>query len=276
MQALPARPIPLEVAPPGALARRDVLAALAGLACMAKGGQAVAAESLPQLVARVKRSVVAVGSYGLMDTPRFGFRAAGFAVADGLHVLTSAHVVPEETPERIDRSVAVQVWLGDDQWQLRSARLLGRDRRNDLALLSIDGPVLPSLKLAEQEAAEGTAIALMGFPIGNALGQVLATHRGIVSAWTSIAMPAGNPAGLNPRAVRQLRAGSFKVMQLDAVAYPGNSGGPVLDVETGEVVGVLQGGVIKNIKEAALSAPTGITYAVPASSAAALLAEYRR
>lgn len=255
------------------MSRRRLLAVLAGLAC---GSTAALAEPLPSLIARVKRSVVTVGSYGLMDNPRFGFRAAGFAVADGLHVLTNAHVVPAETPDRIDRSIAVQVWLGDDQWQLRSARLLGRDLRNDLALLAIDGPALPALKLAEQDAAEGTAIALMGFPIGGALGQVHTTHRGIVSAWTSIATPATGPAGLNPRAVRQLRDGAFKVMQLDAIAYPGNSGGPVLDVETGEVVGVLQGGVVKNTKEAALSAPTGITYAVPASAAARLLAEYQR
>ena len=65
-----------------------------------------------------------------------------------------------------------------------------------------------------------------------------------------------------------------QVMQLDAIAYPGNSGGPVFDIDSGTVVGVLQGGIVKSTKEAALSAPTGITYAVPASAAAALLAEY--
>jgi len=268
------RSAPSDAAIGRSVGRRDVLAALAAMACC--GTTAVSAEPLPSLIARVKRSVVAVGSYGLMDTPRFGFRAAGFAVGDGLHVLTNAHVVPEETPERIDRSIAVQVWLGGDQWQLRSARLLGWDLRNDLALLAIDGPALPALKLAQQDAVEGTAIALMGFPIGNALGQIHATHRGIVSAWTPIATPAGSPSGLDPRAVRQLRDGVFRVMQLDAIAYPGNSGGPVLDIETGDVVGVLQGGVIKGTKEAALSAPTGISYAVPASTAAALLAEYKR
>lgn len=272
MPALPARDLPL---PSPGLPRRQLLAALAGLACGAATGVAVA-EPMPRLIARVKRSVVVVGSYGLMDTPRFGFRAAGFAVGDGLHVLTNAHVVPEETPERIDRSIAVQVWLGDDQWQLRSARLVGRDVRNDLALLAIDGPALTPLKLAAADPVEGAAIALMGFPIGNALGYVHTTHRGMVSAWTSIATPAGSPAGLSPRAVRQLREGAFKVMQLDAIAYPGNSGGPVLDMETGEVVGVLQGGAIKGTKEAALSAPTGITYAVPASTATRLMAEYLR
>ena len=254
------------------LQRRHLLAAALGCSGMATA----AVETLPQLIARAKRSVVVVGSYGLMDSPRFGFRAAGFAVADGLHVLTNAHVVPPDTPGRIDRSLAVQVWLGPDQWQLRSARLLGRDLRNDLALLAIDGPALPPLQLAAQDAPEGTAIALVGFPIGNALGFVHTTHRGIVSAFTVISTPANDPTGLNPRAVRQLRDGAFKVMQLDAVAYPGNSGGPVLNLDTGEVVGVLQGGAIKGTREAALSAPTGITYAVPAGAAAALLADYKR
>lgn len=229
------------------------------------------AETLPELIARAKRSVVIVGSYGLMDNPRFGFRAAGFAVADGLHVLTNAHVVPEEVPGRIDRSLAVQIWTPDLQWQLRSAKLLATDRPHDLALLKIDGPPLPALKLAAKEAPEGTSVALMGVPIGNALGYSHVTHRGIVSARTSIVPPAASPQGLSERAVRQLREGSFEVMQLDATAYPGNSGGPVIDTDTGEVVGVLQGGVVKSTREAALNAPTGISYAVLIRDAAPLL-----
>ena len=246
-------------------------------------GDAGAEQREQQLRERATRDSLTglLNRYGLVETidqlaRQYGAQAqdsaAGFAVGDGLQVVTSAHVVPPDTPDRIDRSIAVQVWQGDDQWQLRSARLLGRDLRNDLALLEIDGPALPVLQLAEQDVPEGTAIALMGFPIGHALGYVHTTHRGIVSAWTAIASPALNPAGLNARSVRQLREGSFKVMQLDAIAYPGNSGGPVLDIETGRVVGVLQGGVVKTTKEAALSAPTGISYAVPMSAVAALLA----
>lgn len=252
------------------LLRRSLL--LAGLAA---ASTLVSAASLPELIARAKRSVVVVGSFGLMDNPRFGYRATGFVVGEGLQVITNAHVVPPDEPGRIDRSIAVQVWQ-DGEWRMRSARLLRRDLRNDLALLEIDGPAVPALKLASGEAPEGTSIALMGFPIGQALGWAHVTHRGIVSAWTGIATPASDPAGLNPRAVRQLREGSFRIMQLDAIAYPGNSGGPVLDVETGEVIGVVQGGTVKGTKEAALSAPTGITFAVPASAAAALLADDKR
>ena len=63
--------------------------------------------------------------------------------------------------------------------------------------------------------------------------------------------------------VRQLRDGTFKVMQLDAIAYPGNSGGPVLDVESGKVVAVINMVLVKGSKEAALSHPSGISYAIP-------------
>jgi len=90
---------------------------------------------------------------------------------------------------------------------------------------------------------------------------------------TAIVPPAAGPQGLSERAVRQLRQGSFEVVQLDATAYPGNSGGPVLDVETGEVVGVVSMVLVKGTKEAALSAPSGISYAVPVRDAAAMLAD---
>ena len=250
------------------LERRRLLGVAVAWVCM---GADAHAESLPDLVARAKRSVVLVGSYGLMDNPRFGFRGTGFVVAGGLHVLTNAHVLPEETPGRIDRSVAVQVWTPESQWTLRSAKLISKDTAHDLALLQIDGPAVPALRLAAREAPEGTAIALMGFPIGGALGYSHVTHRGIVSARTAIVPPAAGPQGLSERAVRQLRQGSFEVVQLDATAYPGNSGGPVLDVETGEVVGVVSMVLVKGTKEAALSAPSGISYAVPVRDAAAML-----
>lgn len=240
-------------------------------ACWAAAGAGAQAATLPELVAQSKSSVVLVGSYGLMDSPRFGFRGTGFIVADGLHVLTNAHVIPSEEPGRIDRSVAVQVWSAASQWQLRSAKVIARRPDRDLALLLIDGPAVPALRLATHEAPEGLPIALMGFPLGGALGYSHVTHRGIVSSRTAIAPPATGAQGLSERSVKQLREGSFDVLQLDATAYPGNSGGPVLDAETGEVVGVVSMVLVKGTKEAALSAPSGISYAIPARFAAQML-----
>jgi len=65
--------------------------------------------------------------------------------------------------------------------------------------------------------------------------------------------------------------GTFMVFQLDAVAYPGNSGSPLYDVETGRVIGVINSVYVKKTKETAISSPSGITYAVPVDYVRALL-----
>jgi serine protease Do len=103
----------------------------------------------------------------------------------------------------------------------------------------------------------------MGFPIGGALGFTPVTHRGIVASVTAIALPAPTAQSLNPQAVNRLRQGSFDIYQLDATAYPGNSGGPVLDAGGGQVIGVINMVLVRGSKETALSQPTGISYAIP-------------
>jgi S1-C subfamily serine protease len=229
------------------------------------------AEPLPELIERVKPSVVLVGSYGLLDSPRFGFRGTGFVVGDGRLVMTNAHVIPPETPGRVDRGIAVQTWSREGQWQIREAKLLTSDPFRDLAILRIDGPALSPVKLAAADVREGATIALMGFPLAGALGFSHVTHRGIVASRTSIAQAASNFQGLSERSVRQLRQGVYEILQLDANAYPGNSGGPVFDLESGEVVGIVNMVMLKAVKEAAISAASGITYAIPARDAQALL-----
>ena len=64
--------------------------------------------------------------------------------------------------------------------------------------------------------------------------------------------------------LQRLTIGSFPIFQLDATAYPGNSGSPVYDAATGEVVGVINMVFVKGTKESVLTQPSGITYAIPA------------
>jgi len=52
------------------------------------------------------------------------------------------------------------------------------------------------------------------------------------------------------------------IFQLDATAYPGHSGSPLYDVDSGEVIGVLNMSV-KMTKDAAVGQATGISFAVP-------------
>ena len=109
-----------------------------------------------------------------------------------------------------------------------------------------------------------------GYPIGAVLGLYPVTHRGIVSALTAIAIPSVRQQQLDPQTVKRLRK-SFKVFQLDATAYPGHSGSPLYDPESGAVYGIVSSVFVKESRENLLSDPSGITYAVTINFARALL-----
>jgi S1-C subfamily serine protease len=71
--------------------------------------------------------------------------------------------------------------------------------------------------------------------------------------------------------IKQLKKSSYAVFQLDGTAYPGSSGSPLYDPETGVVYGVINMVFVKGLKEAALSQPSGITYAIPGNFVSDLL-----
>ena len=70
--------------------------------------------------------------------------------------------------------------------------------------------------------------------------------------------------------IKRLRE-TFEVYQLDATAYPGNSGSPLYDPSNGQVVGIVSSVFVKSSKEKALSDPSGITYAIPIDIAIRML-----
>lgn len=237
---------------------------VAGLLWLGGAGQGEAA-GLVELVATAKGSIAAVGTYNALDNPRFGFRGTGFVVGDGNLLVTNAHVLPDPTVGDGKSALVVQFANGAGSPDMRSAIVAKLDTSHDLALLRFEGAALPALRLADpKDIHEGLAVAFMGFPIGGVLGFRPVTHRGIISSITAVAMPAPNSQQLNEKTVRRLREGSFDIYQLDATAYPGNSGGPVLNADSGEVVGVVNMVLVKSTKESALSQPTGISYAIPA------------
>ncbi|WAC71923.1 serine protease [Roseateles sp. SL47] len=245
---------------------------VAGLSAAAWSGDASAQEmsnTLPDLIDKSRQAVVAVGTFSATDNPRFGFRGTGFMVGDGKTIVTCSHVIPN--PLEKDLAILVPgVANASGQAQPRSVKLLRRDALHDLALLELDEgkPLVATLPLATVDDSatavrEGVAVALMGYPLGTALGVQLVTHRGIVAAITKAALPAPTSNNLSERAIRQLRGGDMEFLQLDITAYPGNSGGPLMDIRTGKVVGVVNMVALKSTRESALSAPSGISYAVP-------------
>lgn len=217
------------------------------------------------IIALAKPSIAAVGTFNALDNPRFGFRGTGFVVGDGNFLVTNAHVLPDPAVGDGKSALMVQFANGSGSLDMRVATVARLDASHDLALLRFEGGSLPVLRIADpKDIHEGLSVAFMGFPIGGVLGFRPVTHRGIISSITAVAMPTPNSQQLNEKTVRRLRAGSFDIYQLDATAYPGNSGGPLLNAETGEVVGVVNMVLVKGTKESALSQPTGISYAIPA------------
>lgn len=235
---------------------------------------APARADMAAVIERLKPSIVMVGTYRPLGAPQFTLRGTGFAVGDGRTIATNAHVIADLN---LTEGAALVVRAASPAGRALPAKLVSEDKTHDLALLRIEGGVLPALTLGDSDQVkEGASIGFIGFPIGGALGFSPVTHRGMVSSITQIALPAGNAQQLKSNVVQRLKGGSFNIFQLDATAYPGNSGGPMFDAATGEVIGIINMVFVKSTREAALSQPSGISYAIPVVHLGSLLGDQER
>lgn len=231
----------------------------------------VSAEMI-QSIEKIKSSIVIVGTFKSTNSPRFGMRGTGFVVGNGNMAITNAHVLPDSKDVDVAADLVIQIKIGEDRFQIRPVTVLEIDVAHDLALLRFDGPALPPVSVGNSdEVREGQLIAFMGYPIGGALGFSPVTHRGMISSIAAAALPTPTSSQLNAKMVRSLRAGSFDIFQLDGTAYPGNSGGPLFDPDSADVLGVVNMVFIKGTRESALTHPSGITYAIPAKYVVQLL-----
>jgi serine protease Do len=232
---------------------------LVALACPIAG-----ASDLTDLITRIKPSVVGIGTTQETRRPPHKLTGTGFVVGDGSLVLTNAHVLQGKLNTAKGERVVIFTATGATV-TVHRAEILADDHTHDVALLRHTGPKMRSLTLASPELAlEGTRIAFTGYPIGAILGLYPVTHAGIISAITPTAIPAPNSSSLSASQIRALR-NPYLVYQLDATAYPGNSGSPLFDVQSGEVIGIINKVLIKKTKENLLRDPSNITYAIPSS-----------
>jgi len=133
---------------------------------------------------------------------------SGFIISDDGYILTNAHVV-EDTE-------TILVGLSDRR-EL-SAEVVGTDPRSDVALLKVDANDLPSVTIGDPEALK---VGQWVMAIGSPFGFDHTATQGIIS-------------GLG----RNLPSGNYvPFIQTDAAVNPGNSGGPLFNLE-GEVIGI--------------------------------------
>lgn len=227
---------------------------------------------LSNTIEMVKPSIVGVGTFQKTRSPSVSFMGTGFAVGDGSLIVTNAHVIPK--PVNVDsmETLVVIVARGGNEQELRAAVQVALDKEHDLALLRISGTALPAMELGDSGTVrEGQTFAFTGFPIGMILGFHPVTHRGMLSSITPVVLPALNSRQLDVKMISQLQKSAYTVFQLDGTAYPGNSGSPLYDPDTGIVYGIINKVLIKGMKETALSHPSGITYAIPSNYVRTLL-----
>lgn len=223
-------------------------------------------DELPRTIERLKPSIVGIGTYQKTRSPAVNFLGTGFAVGDGTLVVTNAHVVPEGVEGSKVEALVVIVAKNETETELRIAVRVAQDKERDLLLLKISGAPLSAMYLGDSGTVrEGQMFAFTGFPIGMVLGFHPVTHRAMLSSITPIVLPAHNSKRLDSKSISQLQKSAFPVFQLDGTAYPGNSGSPLYDPDTGVVYGIINMVLIKGLKESALSQPSGITYAIPSS-----------
>jgi serine protease Do len=148
------------------------------------------------------------------------------------HVLTNYHVV--KGAERILVSLSDGTIVG--------GRVIGGDEETDIAVVKVDEKNIHPAEFGDSEGLKvGQPVLAIGNPLGLSGGP--AVTSGVVSSLRR-SLQVGNGNGL-------------KMIQTDAAVNPGNSGGPLVDLE-GKVVAVNTA----NIPHA-----DGIGFAVPAKTA---------
>ena len=248
----------------GASKRHTSSALRAVLALLACGLGLPALADVADTVQQVKPGVVGVGTFMPTGRPPANLLGTGFAVLDGHYVVSCAHVFSKPLNSEKREMYAVFVGHGLQPISVRAAELVASDKVRDLALLKIAGDPLPPLKLGDSDQVrEGWQLYFTGYPIGSILGLNPSTHRAGLAAIIPIFTPVAAAAQLNAHAIKQA-ATPYEVFELDAVAYPGNSGSPVWHPDTGEVLGVVNSVYVRGTRDAALTAPSGISYAIPA------------
>lgn len=174
-------------------------------------------------------------------TPRqYGMsQGSGFFITDDGYVVTNHHVIDKGTEFTVIDSDGTEY----------DTKLIGADKRTDLALLKIDAEkTFTYVKFADDAPNVGEWAVAIGNPFG--LGGTVTA--GIVSARG-----------------RDIGAGPYDdFIQIDAPVNRGNSGGPTFNMK-GEVIGV----------NAAIFSPSGgnvgIAFAIPASTAQDVIVDLR-
>lgn len=201
---------------------------------------------LADLYEQVNPGVVSLNVTAAVDNP-FGngqFRQQGTGsgfLLDDEHIITNNHVV------NTAKTVEVVFYDGER----REGTVIGTDQYSDLAVIKVSDMPSTARSLPLVARFEDLEVGQPVIAIGNPFGLDNTMTYGIISAMGRVI-----PTGVT-------RFSIPKVIQTDAPVNPGNSGGPLLNLQ-GEVVGVNAQINTNNIGPSG-PANSGVAFAIPAA-----------
>ena len=179
----------------------------------APGSRHLSEASLPSIIVKISKSVVVISGRGDSGGRALG---TGFYIHSGGYIITALHVVSGGN---------IRVGIPHaGYYHSIPGTLVAQDKSTDLAIVKVVGD-LPPLDVELSPVASGDQVAILGFPYGPKIDQLLVpcASAGIISAVRP------SPDGIS----------AHISIQLDMTVEHGNSGGPLFKQSTGAVVGVV-------------------------------------
>jgi len=192
-------------------------------------------DNIKDKIKEVKNSIVAIGFNP--NPKQITIVGSGFAVSDDGKILSAAHLYNQLNSEQIDNlkaNVMIEQMGNDlERYKWIPIKLINKDDKNDIVIFQLEEhkeTLLKKLNLGDSEKVEiGHEVYFIGFPyaaqlINEGFGITLIVNKGIISNIKR--------DGVDPSHKRNW-------LIVDAISNPGNSGCPLIDVDTNKVIGVM-------------------------------------
>jgi serine protease Do len=162
------------------------------------------------------------------DDKGVGFVGSGFLCHSKGYILTCAHsinltdklaILPPQPLNEFNQLTLERVHPID-------VTVVQHDPVNDVALLKIVNPVpltVPDNIFGNESTSQvGSSVCYLGFPFGQSGLHTIKISQSIISS-------------------KVKSQNGTKQYQLDAMVHEGNSGGPLIDLQTGQIIGIISG-----------------------------------
>lgn len=156
------------------------------------------------------------------ENPSKGTVGTGFFVNNEGYVITNYHVV--KTNEN-----NTKIMFRDKE---KDAKMIAFDEILDIALLKVEVKNKNYIKFSNNSPKKAQSILVAGYPYGKYISDDLKITSGIINSLKGI-------------------KNNTSMLQIDATVNPGNSGGPIVDKDSGSLVGVATMKLSKDYTKAA-------------------------